>query len=99
MKKPTLLVPRQNVREVLSEVDAARMLASGSWVKAVLPKPRRSSTRKVTAFRQRLKEKGYRQLHVMLRGDVIDALHAQKRGGETLANVIERLLSYADEQS
>jgi len=98
MKKPTLLVPRQNVREILSPDDAARMLASGSWVVAVLPKPRRCSTRKVAAFRQRLKEKGYRQLHVMLSGEVIDALHAQKRDGETLAEVIERLLSYADDK-
>lgn len=99
MKKPVLLVPRQSVREILSPGDAARMLASGSWCVAVLPKPRRRSTRKVAAFRQRRKEKGFRYLHVMLRGEVIDALHAQKHGDETLADVIGRLLGYADARS
>ena len=98
VKKVLLIAPRAAAREMVQSADLNRLLESGSWVTVVLPKPRRCSTRKVAAFRQRRKEKGFRYLHVMLRGEVIDALHAQKRGGETLADVIERLLGYADDK-
>lgn len=96
MKKAKLIAPRQFTREMVPGPDLDRLLNSGSWVVVAVPKSRHRGTQKVAAFRQRKKEDGFRYLHVLLSGESINKLHAQKRGGETLADVIERLLSYTD---
>ncbi|WP_150105102.1 hypothetical protein [Pseudogulbenkiania ferrooxidans] len=99
MKKPLLIAPRNTAREVLPGPDAERLLASGSWVPVVLPKPRYRSAKTVEAFRQRRREQGFKAIHVLLPEGVYKALHDQRQKGETLAGVIERLLSYAADKS
>ncbi|WP_198140988.1 hypothetical protein [Polaromonas sp. JS666] len=92
MKKPTLLVPRQNVREVLSPDDAARLLASGSWVRVATTKPPAHSAKRQRDFQRRRKAAGYRQLKTWLPDTVYQRLMAERQPGETQAALLERLL-------
>lgn len=96
MKKAVLIAPRATARELVPGPDLDRLLSSGSWLVVAVPKSRHPGTKKVAAFRQRKKENGFRYLHVLLSGEVINRLHAQKLDStDTLAAVIERLLGHA----
>lgn len=92
MKKPKLLAPRNSAREITSEVDAERMLASGSWVLAVVPRKPSPATKSQRKFRRNRIQAGYRRFDVLLPEHVFNALHAQRREGETFAQMVERLI-------
>lgn len=92
MKKATLLAPRNMAREILSEVDAQRMLDSGSWVLAVIPKKTTPAMKRQRKFRRNRIAAGYRRFEVLLPEHVHNALHALRREGETVAKMVERLI-------
>ncbi|MNZ10246.1 hypothetical protein D3C78_270860 [compost metagenome] len=96
MKKPTLLAPRNQAREITSEVDAQRMMESGSYVECTIPKKPSKALIAQRALDQRKREAGLRILHVALPPAVLDAIHARLREGETMARLIERLISESD---
>lgn len=93
MKKATLLAPRNAAREILSEPDAQRMLDSGSWVVATIPKKQSSGARNQANYMRRRLEAGYRKLEVLLPEHVYSALHERRHDGESMAMVVERLLA------
>src|SRR3990167_1344247 len=99
MNKAKLLAPRNTAREVMSESDAERMLQSGSWVIATIPKKRSAGAKRQSDYWQRRLEAGYRKLQVILPDHVFHELHARLHAGETLALMLERLLSESDPNS
>lgn len=99
MKKAKLLAPRNMAREILSESDAERMLQSGSWVIASIPKKRTAGARNQANFFRRRLDAGYRKLQVLLPNHVFNSLQAKRRDGETLASLLERLLFESDSNS
>jgi hypothetical protein len=92
MKKGQLLAPRNTAREILSDVDAQRMLDSGSWVYAVLPKKSTPAMKAQRKFRRNRIAAGYRRFEVLLPERVHNALHALQREDETFAQLVERLI-------
>ncbi|MGQ7959893.1 hypothetical protein ACUTAF_19610 [Pseudomonas sp. SP16.1] len=99
MKKATLLAPRNSAREILSDSDAQRMLDSGSWVIATVPKkPTAGAVNQRNYMRRRL-EDGYRKLEVLLPEHVHGALYARRLEGESLAELLERLLAETPDDS
>lgn len=99
MKKAKLLAPRNSAREILSESDAERMLQSGSWVLAVIPKKATAGAKRQSDYWRRRLEAGYKKLQVLLPERVFNSLQAKRRDGETLAGMLERLLSESDSDS
>lgn len=99
MKKPKLLAPRTAAREMIDGPDVERMLASGSWVEVVKPKPRNKVTKGMAALRQRRREQGFHEMNVFLPEHVFKELCAQRRDGETFALLIERLLGLSGSKS
>ncbi|MBI3146554.1 MAG: hypothetical protein HYZ18_15135 [Pseudogulbenkiania sp.] len=99
MKKPILIAPRNAAREMTPGPDTERLLASGSWVTVVKSKPHTRHTKNTEAFRQRKREQGFRPIYVFLPGTVFEELHAQQRKGESIAELIERLLSPSSNES
>lgn len=96
MKKATLLAPRNAAREMLSEVDIQRLLDSGSWVIATIPKkPTAGAINQRNYFQRRL-EAGFRKFQVLLPEHVFNALHGRRHKGETVAEMLERLLAESD---
>lgn len=92
--KPILIVPRCHVREILSPDDAARSLASGSWVRVATTKPPARSAQRQREFQRRRKAAGYRELRTWLPDAVYKRLMAERKPGETQAALLERLLCY-----
>ena len=97
MKKATLLAPRNSAREILSDTDAQRMLDSGSWVIATVPKRPTAGAINQRKFKRRRAEAGYRRLDIMLTKQVFNALQARRQSGESLAALIKRLLELPDD--
>lgn len=97
MKKPILIAPRSVTREILPGADAERMLASGSWVLATLPKPVSSGAQRQRKYRHHRAEEGCKRLDVLLSERIFNALQAKRRKGESLAAMIERLLGSPDD--
>lgn len=92
MKKAKLLAPRNMAREVLSDTDAQRMLDSGSWVLATIPKKRSARAINQQNYMRRRREAGYRKLEILLPEYAHDILHSMQRDGETMAELVERLI-------
>lgn len=92
MKKGQLLAPRNMAREILSEADAERMLQSGSWIIATIPKKTTPAMARQRKFRRNRITAGYRRFEVLLPEHVHSALHALRREGETVAKMVERLI-------
>lgn len=90
--KATLLAPRQSVREIASPADASRMLASGSWVRASAAQTRKPSSARARQYKRRRRAAGWQVLNIFVSPKLATALRAAKREGETLAELIERLL-------
>jgi len=90
--KAKLLAPRNMAREILSDVDAQRMLDSGSWVIAAIPKPVTPGAKRQRKFKRRRAEAGYKRLEVLLSERIFDVLQARRQKGESLAELIKRLL-------
>jgi hypothetical protein len=91
--KSILLTPRASVREVLSPLDAERMLRSGSWMKAVVPKPVSAGAKRQRAFLDRRRQAGFHRLDIYLPPRVFAALLSRRKPGESMASLIERLIS------
>lgn len=94
MKKARLLAPRNMAREILSDTDAQRMLDSGSWVLAAIPKKQSAVAKRQREFWRRREAAGYKKLLLILPGHVVDELHVLQREGETMAELVERLMLY-----
>lgn len=92
MIKPTLLAPRAQVREILSDGDASQMLRSGSWVRVAATRPLGKGALEQRQFREHCREKGLKQLSAWIPADTFKTLHQIKRDGESVADVIERIV-------
>lgn len=88
--KTFLLAPRQGTREILSPVDAARMLKSGSWVAVAEAKPISKQAMGQRRFRERCQEEGMRQLVIWLPSETFELLKSKKGPKESMAEVVER---------
>lgn len=92
---PVLIAPRNACKEMIPGPDLQRYLDSGSYVRASLPTVKvKDVTKRQRAFLRRRKEAGYKPFQVLLPGHVYDALHTLQREGETMAQLVERLLLY-----
>ena len=92
MKKAKLLAPRNSAREILSDSDAQRMLDSGSWVIATIPKKRSAGARNQENYMRRKLDAGFKKLEILLPEHVYNSLRARRQEGEPMAMVVERLL-------
>ena len=93
MKKAQLLAPKMATREMVDGPDLERMLASGSWVIATIPKKPTARAKTMRQFRSRRLAAGYRRFEVLLPEHIYNALHALRQDGETFVKLFERLLS------
>lgn len=96
MQKPTLVVNRKFVREMLPGPDLDRMLATGDNLVAVKPKKPSDHAIAQREYKQRQLAAGYRDFHTLLPAPVFNKLRSSLREGETFAELVERLLSIAD---
>lgn len=93
MKPPVWIAPRNACRDMQPGPDLQRLLDSGSYVKAsVATVKTRDVTKRQRAFLRRRREAGYWKMQVLLPPHVADALHALQQDGETMAELVERLL-------
>ncbi|WP_084612632.1 hypothetical protein [Pseudogulbenkiania sp. MAI-1] len=99
MKKSLLIAPRQAARTVLPGPDADRLLAGGSWVQVVKPKPRTREAKAMNQLRERQREKGFRNFRVVVPGELFEALHAAKHENENFAQLLARLVHYVSTES
>lgn len=95
--KAKLLAPRNSAREILSDVDARRMLESGSWVLVTIPKPESLGVKRQRKFRRRHTDEGFKRLDFWVSEDVFNELQARRCDGESLAVLIKRLLELPDD--
>lgn len=96
MKKPTYIAPRMYVREMVDGPDLERMLESGSYMIATVPKKPTDVTKRQRQFRNRRLEAGYRRFEVLLPAHIYELLHLLRHDGETMASLIARLASGND---
>lgn len=89
MKKGTKLAHPSQCREILSEVDIDRLLAQG-WCE--LKKPVNQNARKQRLFRQRRKLLGQKRIAAYLDYADAEALLAARLPGESVAQLLMRLL-------
>lgn len=89
--KAAKLVHPSHARTVLSEDDAARLRQAG-WLELKEPKSVSRSASLQRRFRQRQILLGNRQLLVWLPGQVYDLLLALKKPGETISQLVGRLI-------
>lgn len=93
MAKPVLIAPRNACKEMVPGPDLQRYLDSGSYVQASLPPAKvKAVTKRQREFQRRRREAGYKKVLLTLPGPVYEELHAQRREGETLSQLVERLL-------
>lgn len=90
--KAKLLAPRNAAREIMSETDAQRMLDSGSWVIATIPKKRSARAINQQNYMRRRLEAGYRKLEILLPEHIHNILHSRLREGETYAELVTRII-------
>lgn len=83
-------------RSVLMNADIKHGLATGRLLLAIKPKKptRHSVTQK--EFEQRRRDAGYRDLHVLLAEPIFNKLRSRQLAGESMAELLERLLSETD---
>ncbi len=100
MKKPKYIAPRMYVREMVDGPDLDRMLESGSYLVASMPKkPTRHSVAQ-KEYMQRRFAAGYKSLNVLLPEPVFNQMRAMLQEGETFAELLERLMfSFSDNDS
>lgn len=92
---PVLIAPRNACKELMPGPDLQRYLDSGSYVRASLPLAKvKDVTKRQREFQRRRREAGYQKLQILLPGHVAEALHALQGEGETMAQLVERLLLY-----
>ncbi|UVJ42852.1 antitoxin VapB family protein [Pseudomonas sp. LS1212] len=90
--KATKMIHPSHAREILSEVDAARLRQSG-WLELDQTKP----VSKGAAFQRRYRKRqlmlGFKQFSVWLPESVFNALAAMKKPKESFAELVERLIN------
>jgi hypothetical protein len=96
MKKPMLIAPVMTAREMMDGPDLDRLLASGSWAIATLPKKPSPHVIAQRDYIRRQLAAGYRKFHCLLPDTVFNELRLRLRAGETFAELVERLLSIPD---
>lgn len=95
MKTPVWIAPRNRCIEMIPGPDLQRYLDSGSYVRASLPTAKtKDVTKRQRAFLRRRRAEGYWKMQVLLPPHVADALHALQQEGETMAELVERLLLF-----
>lgn len=91
--KPVRLAHPYHTRELTNEAELSRLQAAGWLVLPEPPKPTKPGTRRQRAFLKRRQQAGFRRLDVQLPREVFNDLRARQQQGESLAQLIERLLS------
>lgn len=94
--KSVRMVHPSNARTIISEDDAARLRAQG-WVELRNPKVVSKDAEAQRRFRKRCRELGLKQLEVWLPGEAFEAIEAMRKPGETLTELMTRLLCRTDE--
>lgn len=90
---PVLIAPRTACIEMIPGPDLQRYLDSGSYVRASLPPAKvKEVTKRQREFQRRRREAGYKKVLLTLPGHIYEELHRQQREGETLSQLVERLL-------
>lgn len=88
--KTHFLAPRTQLREILDEDTARRMLQSGSWVAARPPSPNQNA-RYQRVYNANRRAQGMRKLQAWVPQEVYDRLQRLK-AGRTLAQLIADLV-------
>lgn len=91
MKKGIRLVHPSHAREVLSEVDAARLRQIG-WLELKDTKHVTKAAAKQRQYRDRCKKLGYRPITAFVPEEIYLALIAARRPHETVAAMLGRFL-------
>lgn len=89
MKTGTKLAHPSQCREIISPADLDRYLAQG-WCE--LKKPVSGLAARQRKFRRERKELGFKRVTAYLPQDIFDDLTAMKLPGETMADLLIRLL-------
>lgn len=88
--KSKLLVHPSQARTISNPAEVERLLSQG-WVLAA-PKPKKVSARR-RELRARLREQGWTNLNLWVSAEQAAAIKAAQREGETVAELIIRLLT------
>ena len=97
--KSKLLAPRAACREMMPNADTERMVESGSWVYAVVPKKRTTHNKQQCAYYKRRLDAGFVKLSFLAPRELRDELQSRLLPGETMAQLLERLLSGLDSRN
>ena len=89
---PVLIAPRMACREMLPGPDLDRLVDGGSYVQANMPKKRSKHSGEQRSFHRKRIEAGYRQMKLLLKPGLLEALHALRLPGESLAELLERMV-------
>lgn len=90
--RPIKLVHPSHARCVLTEDEAARLRHHG-WLELPQPKAVSKGAAEQRLLRERRRAQGIRELLVWLPGEIFQALEDRKREGESMADVIIRLVN------
>lgn len=96
-QKTILLVPAMYAKEMVPNADTEQKLAGGSYLIAAKPKKPSAHCIAQREYKQRQLEAGYRDFHTLLPEPVFNRLRAMLHKGESMAELVERLLSIADD--
>lgn len=96
MQKTILLVPTKFAMEMLPNADTEQKLASGSYLIATKPKKLTANAIAQREFKRRRSDAGFKKLDILLEEQIYNALLARRRDGETLAEIIKRLINLPD---
>ncbi|SMF04089.1 hypothetical protein [Pseudogulbenkiania subflava] len=90
------LVHPSNAKTIMSETDAARLRQAG-WLELGNAKSISKKAEWARSYRKRCRESGLKQLEVWLPPEAFEAIENLRRPGETLTEVMMRLLCGDDE--
>ncbi|WP_141232995.1 hypothetical protein [Pseudomonas sp. Irchel 3A7] len=94
--KSKLVVPRNQAREMVPGPDLDRMLNSGSYLLATVPNKPTAHCIAQKEYMQRRLDAGFKKLQVLLPEPIFNKLRERCRDGESMAELLERLLSASD---
>lgn len=94
--KPIRLVHPSHARCVANEQEAAR-LRQGGWLELRGTKVASKDAEAQRRFRKRCRDAGLKQLEVWLPPEAFEAIKAMQKPGETLTELMTRLLCRTDE--
>lgn len=96
MQKTILLVPAMYAKEMVPNADTEQRLKSGSYLIAVKPKKPSAHLIAQKEYLQRKREAGFKKMEVQLPAHVYALLLSGLREGESMASLLERLISNVD---